>query len=383
MEARSKALDILRAFAVFLVIGHHAGYFRYDGTNKLVASIATFFDQGGWVGVDLFFVLSGFLISGLLFREHQRFNSISFKRFFIRRGFKIYPSFYVLIVITIFVRSVFGYHTKVDLRQLLCESFFVQDYVYPMWQHTWSLGVEEKFYLFFPVLLIFLTKIPKYKNQPFKAIPLIFLLLAISVLGLRFLFALMEWNQYSTFHSRMDSLFFGVVISYYYHYHQPGFKKMTKTFKYFLLVFGVALLVVPGFVKLRPWEPNMMSVSGFTFLYLGCGMILMALLQHNFKNTMLVRTLAYIGAHSYSIYLWHIPVAIWGPESLNRLFATHLGWYASILIYIIGSIILGILASKAIEFPTLRLRDSLFPSRSLSLAFDSDTNRIMPLSGKV
>ena len=88
--ARNGRLDILRCVAVVLVMIHHAG-------------ISPFFTRVGWIGVDLFFVLSGFLISGLLFSEYQRRGSIDFKRFFIRRGLKIYPAFYVFLLLTAMV----------------------------------------------------------------------------------------------------------------------------------------------------------------------------------------------------------------------------------------------------------------------------------------
>src|SRR5215469_11241023 len=84
---RNKRLDILRCIAVIVVILHHSAE-------------STFFTQVGWAGVDLFFVLSGFLISGLLFSEYKRRRSISLKRFFIRRGLKIYPAFYVFLLLT-------------------------------------------------------------------------------------------------------------------------------------------------------------------------------------------------------------------------------------------------------------------------------------------
>ncbi|HXJ16319.1 MAG TPA: acyltransferase, partial [Candidatus Polarisedimenticolia bacterium] len=80
---RNKRLDVLRSIAVLLVLLYHS-------------EIGTRLANAGWAGVDLFFVLSGFLISGLLFTEYKKRGSIDFKRFFIRRGLKIYPAFYVL-----------------------------------------------------------------------------------------------------------------------------------------------------------------------------------------------------------------------------------------------------------------------------------------------
>src|SRR5215472_7296705 len=81
---RNQSLDALRCIAVLLVVGFHLPYYRIWGTL-------------GWIGVDLFFVLSGFLISGLLFPEYTTTGAIRLRRFLIRRGLKIYPAFYLLI----------------------------------------------------------------------------------------------------------------------------------------------------------------------------------------------------------------------------------------------------------------------------------------------
>ena len=92
---RIKRLDILRCAAVLLVLFHH---------TAVLPSIS----QMGFVGVDLFFVLSGFLISGLLYKEYHKRGSISFPRFFIRRGLKIYPAFYVMLLVTFIVQLAAG-----------------------------------------------------------------------------------------------------------------------------------------------------------------------------------------------------------------------------------------------------------------------------------
>src|SRR3954468_707616 len=122
---RSRVLDILRAVAIFLVLGRHMDVCPPD-LNRYLYNLTKTWNRGGWVGVDLFFVLSGFLISGLLFREHQKYGNISFKDFFTRRGFKIYPSFYVLVAVTVFVRLRRG--SPVPLQDFLHEILFVQNY---------------------------------------------------------------------------------------------------------------------------------------------------------------------------------------------------------------------------------------------------------------
>src|ERR1035437_9769085 len=129
---RNKRLDVLRCIAVLLVILRH-GY------------IPTRLGNAGWAGVDLCFVLSGFLISGLLFIEYKKRNSISFKRFFIRRGLKLYPAFYVFLFVTFLDRLIL--HRVGSLRPFLSEMLYVQNYGPSIWVHTWSLAVEEHFYI--------------------------------------------------------------------------------------------------------------------------------------------------------------------------------------------------------------------------------------------
>src|ERR1035441_4294981 len=89
---RNTNLDALRGIAILMVLGRHAGLAvdYLHATNPF-----TFYTMRiGWAGVDLFFVLSGFLISGLLFADYSQWGRIHLKRFYIRRGFKIWPAFY-------------------------------------------------------------------------------------------------------------------------------------------------------------------------------------------------------------------------------------------------------------------------------------------------
>lgn len=161
---RNKRLDVLRCVAVVLVLLYH---------SSIGARLAKF----GWVGVDLFFVLSGFLISGLLFNEYKKQGSISFKRFFIRRGMKIYPAFYIFISVELFYQ--FVSHKRVGiLSQYLSEALYVQNYGPFIWNHTWSLAVEEHFYILLPMFFLLLLRLSPQREDPFRAIPWVFLVVA-------------------------------------------------------------------------------------------------------------------------------------------------------------------------------------------------------------
>ena len=110
---RLRELDFLRGIAIILVLFRHQ-------------VVSDFIGKMGWVGVDLFFVLSGFLVSGLLFKEYLKHGNIKPKRFLIRRGFKIYPVyylFYIVFLIPIFAAGTFS------LKGFLADMTFTHNYV--------------------------------------------------------------------------------------------------------------------------------------------------------------------------------------------------------------------------------------------------------------
>lgn len=131
-RTRLKQLDVLRAVAVLLVLCSQVHSFDW-------------LQRCGWIGVDLFFVLSGFLVSGLLYSEYKKYGSLSPKRFLVRRGLKIYPALYTFVIGSVILMLLT--RMKIPLDLLLAEILFVQNYYGALWGHTWSLCIEEHFYL--------------------------------------------------------------------------------------------------------------------------------------------------------------------------------------------------------------------------------------------
>lgn len=359
---RSQSIDILRALALFLVcFGRHLGPYPADyssGPGWFLHKATVALARGGWIGVDLFFVLSGFLVSGLLFREHQRRGRISGRRFLIRRGLKIYPSFWLLIFATV---TLVGY--KVTFRGTINELFFIQNYGFGLWGHTWSLAVEEHFYVLLLVFLLCLSRRVDSAN-PFRVIPVAFAFLAVACLIGRLLttqvsgFAL--WTHFYPSHLRMDSLFFGVLISYFYHYHAQRFSLLAQRYRWLLLGVGV-LALVPAFVFELETTPFIYTF-GLTILFLGSGALLVASLAIEAPDYRGVRYVSYLGSHAYSIYLWHIAVANWLLPLFFRTTGMPWNWFSYLASYVIGTLGVGVALSLLIEFPTLRIRDRWYPS---------------------
>src|ERR1051325_4988494 len=130
---RSREVDCLRCAAVFLVLFRHLPALPDNLTGALRVPAHLLY-EAGWAGVDLFFVLSGFLISGLLFREHQQFRRIDFKQFIVRRGLKIYPAFYCLIAATVGIAVLNKWN--LPWKRIFAEVFFVQNYFIGLWSRS-------------------------------------------------------------------------------------------------------------------------------------------------------------------------------------------------------------------------------------------------------
>ena len=366
MNQRSLALDVLRASAVGLVMLHHTPK-NWLHVLPFPEPVSNALQIGGWIGVDLFFVLSGFLIAGLLFKEHARHGNIQYGRFLLRRGFKIYPAFYVLLATTV---AVFWSNRGALPKSLWSEVFFLQSYLRSIWGHTWSLAVEEHFYLSLPLLLWLISRGRQRSADVFGRLPAVCLALAVLLVGLRMRNAIVYPSydsliHFKPSHLRVDSMMFGVLLAYLAHYRTQRFEAFCQRFFWSLIVAGVWLLI-PAFLSPMPRSPFLYSL-GLTQFYLGSGAIIAALVVRGVPANALTRTIGQVGVYSYSIYLWHLPFRAWGPDIYQWAFdAEPLGDAGSFALYVGGSLVVGILMARLIELPVLRIRDRMAPSRSAS-----------------
>lgn len=364
---RLVGLDVLRFVAVTLVFLRHL-----DVPTPLPqpwGPWVQFLRNGGWVGVDLFFVLSGFLVSGLLFTEWQKRQSVSVGRFLIRRGLKIYPAFWGLMIYTGIYYTVTPGPSNLRPRDIAGELLFLQNYIGSVWPHTWSLAVEEHFYLLLAACIGWAVRKKKAVcDNPFTFIPQLCFWTAVVCLAARLALWILAPNYGGRMvmrgtHHRVDSLMFGVWLSYLWHFRLTAERKFALAkLRYPLLAAGIIMLA-PAFFY--PFEENRwIFVYGFTLFYLAGGCLLLSAI-HIFSDASSrpSRFLAYLGSHSYSVYLWHlIPMHytyIWlGAERSGTLYLLYT------LISFPAMWILGIVAAKLIEFPVLKLRNRLFPPRA-------------------
>lgn len=356
---RLVSIDFLRGLAVSLVL------FRHFGIIDWLSDI-------GWSGVDLFFVLSGFLVSGILFSEYTKSGTIKPMRFLIRRGLKIYPLFYLFILLTtvkslaVYLLSLEG-NKNFSLSGLLSELFFVQNYFDGLWAHTWSLAVEEHFYLLLILIITTLLSIEQLKN--FGLFFGLWLIVAVGSLLLRVNNHLtqpftIDTHMFYT-HLRIDSLFFGVLLSYLYHFKKGAFNSFLEKYRWVIGAIGVICLSIMFFFPLQSF---VMNTVGLTATYIGYGALLLLCLKNenyflstnNFITKTLTKSMAFIGYYSYSIYLFHLAVLVY----LIEPFFKHSNNEIAFLLYALGSIVVGVAASRLIEKPVLRFRNNRFPQLS-------------------
>jgi len=362
---RNKRLDVLRCVAVVLVMMHHG-------------HISPFFTKVGWAGVDLFFVLSGFLISGLLFSEYQKRGSIGFKRFFIRRSLKIYPAFYAFLILTT-ITSYIVFRGVSTPARYLHEIFFVQNYGQGAWDHTWSLAVEEHFYIFLPLFLLLLVRFSSNRDDPFRILPWASLAIASMCVTLRAASVYVGTPNlrmtYVATHERMDSLFFGVLLGYLSHFRPSVLKNLVESTRKRLVIAAVSISLL-SFTYMFPRENKFFATWGYTFVYVGFGgVLLLSLYARGILSGRLAviagqvgNALAFVGIYSYSIYLWHGPGGAWLPGLVRRTIHFPTGEYGRFAVYFAGSLVVGITTSRLIEYPVLRIRDRLFPAAEIAQA---------------
>jgi peptidoglycan/LPS O-acetylase OafA/YrhL len=192
-------LDFLRGVAILMVLGNHSFNIIHPEDAGFFRPLARLFDLFGWTGVDLFFVLSGFLVGGLLLRELQKYGKLDVGRFIIRRGLKIWPSYYIFLFWLLFqgYRATHSWHAA--LHPLIPNFLHIQNYVLMPEYHTWTLSLEEHFYLFLPLLLWLLMR--RRERRLLHLIPAVYLTIAIACLVMRFLILIVY--QY---HPGMDAV---------------------------------------------------------------------------------------------------------------------------------------------------------------------------------
>jgi peptidoglycan/LPS O-acetylase OafA/YrhL len=349
------SLDGLRALSVVLVIILHS--LLANGTDAHPVPWYFLAMGNGAMGVFIFFVISGYLITTLLLRERDKTNTISLKSFYLRRGFRILPPLYLYIFFLVAL-SALGHLPGMNLRELISALTFTRNYVprVGLWamEHLWSICIEEQFYLLWPAVLVACVlrrRGAEGRNQAsIVAIAVILVEPFIRVLSFRYL---PHFHNPGAFHMNSDGLMFGALGAL-----QQGharFETIYTRFTRWPWLLPVFLFVVSGSLGMKYgnyWNmPLGITLNGFVIL-----MWLLWLVRNPVSRQGRVfnhPAVTWIGRLSYSLYLWQTfylhpqRVTVWG----------HLAWWNSFPVNWTFIFATGIFSYYCIEQPSLRLRD--------------------------
>lgn len=241
-NSRNYGLDVVRAGAIFLVVlGHGTTFFP---------KTATLLGIGGYLGVEMFFVLSGYLIGAILIKaiSGSDLNIFHLRAFWIRRWFRTLPNYYLFMMVQIVIGmvTVNFLKTNFDFRHLIFVQHFTAFSGYPM-PESWSLCVEEWFYVLFPIVLLILCRLASDDRAAVLGAVGLFLCVAAfaRILISAWYFraepiSMLDWNIYFRGATllRLDAIAYGVLLAYVVKYHSALADKYRK------LQFGVAVIML-------------------------------------------------------------------------------------------------------------------------------------------
>ena len=360
-------LNALRFFAAFLVIVTHIellkGQLGFSTSLKFLEQ----FNLGG-LGVYFFFVLSGFLITYLLIHEKEKTGTIKIKAFYIRRLLRIWPLYYFITLLAFFILPNFEMMEIAWLQQFYHSNFTVNLVLFllmlpnlalalnPAVAHAgqlWSIGVEEQFYLIWPVLF-------KRTNNLLRLLILLF----VFVVGIKVLFILLlnsntipssenmlALKKFMAM-SKFECMIIGAFGAYGVKYNSKDMLRIV----YHPIVFGISLLSLPLMNYFSPDQLNDAIHLPYSVMF----MVIIMNVSSNNKAIILLenKVFIFLGKISYALYMYHMIVVVFSIRLITWFFG-EIGLFQNILIYV-SSILLTIFVSwlsyEYFEKPFLKLK---------------------------
>lgn len=309
---RNEWLDLCRALAILLVLLSHGRVFL-----RHLMPWAEYFRFGGFLGVELFFALSGFLIGGILIRLSREGGTHWLRGFYARRWFRTLPNYYLFLLINILL--VWWGTRPGELDVLWKYPIFIQNLFGPhplFFAEAWSLAVEEVFYLLFPALFLLVGRL--LGLPPIRSILVVAVAVIVASLLARLLVAnsIESWDEgiKKVVFLRFDTLMFGVLLAWVYHQHPRWLKEPG-------LAIGMSLVFVASAIYFALTPDEVLNHSFFAkTLYLslvpiGCVGLLLIGIERRLPGWLATGG-GFLARISYSAYLVNIPVAM----SLVQLF---------------------------------------------------------------
>lgn len=374
LDNRYPALHGLRVIAIVSVVQFHVTWIFAGEHNIAIDSEWAESSYAVFFGMDLFFMLSGFLIGSILLHSLQTAGSQQLKRFYLRRILRTFPSYYVVLALIVLTVDM----TPSQARHLPYEAAYLTDFLPLGSSETlmfwgWSLALEEQFYLTVPLLFVVLTYL---RDDAQRVILLVALWASALVVRLVIFYSHRPWIDIDLFgalyfrpHTRYDTLVAGLVLAV---VHRRWGQEITRWLKH---PFHRALIAVPSlglfWVLLRPMafsghDTQLMHVFAWgtftTLMYFG---VLLLLLHsdgplHRMLSAPIFRSIATLG---YGVYLMHMPVcdrlAPYAKALQKRDVPMAVIWPLSLIAVMVLAIAVGYVLHVLVEKPAFRLRERL------------------------
>jgi peptidoglycan/LPS O-acetylase OafA/YrhL len=359
-ERKLLGLDHLRAFAItYVVLFHYQKFGHPDWVNKV--------GEFGWTGVDLFFVLSGFLIAWQLFALIAQGETISMRVFFTKRFFRIIPPYLVVVILYFAFPLLREREQMASLWRYLTFTlnFNLDIKTIGTFTHAWSLCIEEQFYLALPLFILLLNKL----NIGKKAI---YVLLGLFLSG--FLIRYFNWHYfiepnllsdrfralfykiiYYPTYNRLDGLLTGVSIAGLYTFY-PLIKESINKYSNLLMLTGVFILIGAYFVS-TPQQSFSTAMVGYPLIAIGYGLITAAVVcPNNIFYSVKSWLTSQVAILSYGIYLVH-KIAFHLTQDLLVKTGIDVNSNLMLLSCLATTIIFALLLRYTIERPSIILRN--------------------------
>jgi peptidoglycan/LPS O-acetylase OafA/YrhL len=355
-------LDLLRAFAImFVMLGH--------GNELLPSQAKHILDYAVFDGVSIFFVLSGFLIGGILIRilEKHRINRKLLFDFWIRRWFRTLPNYLLIVVVLALLQLIFIGRFPAGLWKFF---IFAQNLAspHPHWffREAWSLSVEEWFYLLIPVMVFAMIRFLRFRQA--RAIVFAAILLIVAITLFRYyrylnvpVTTVGQWDilfRKQVF-TRLDSLMFGIIGAYAQFYHLQKWLRHPKI----LMVAGLVLFCGYQFVIPHFFAIGSLYYCVFSFSTVSIATLLLLPFLSSYKSARgkIYVAVTYISLVSYSMYLINLSLVqewIIGNIQWKALGNLYLIVVLRFALFWTLTMVLSILLYKYFEIPCTNLRDS-------------------------
>lgn len=356
-------LDVFRAVAIALVVFSHI-YYLIDSSNPFLISLSGLF---GFAGVELFFVLSGFLIGSILLKMYvaNNFTKKEVIVFLKRRWFRTLPAYYLVLILNIILAIYLGYSTEGLWRYF----FFLQNfssYHITIFTESWSLSIEEYTYIVAPLVLFIVAKMVRIDRK--RSFLVISLSLLLFFNGMRYIYyvnssiATMDsWNLNikSIVIYRIDAIVIGFVVAWLHYY----YKDIMRKYAYYAFIISVHLFFLQ-FVVFNVYgfdintQPLYFRVFYFTFSAVTFALGLPLFVYWNKANAKITRIVEFISKISYSMYLLHYSIITVLIKYFLSVLKFQLQPFLVILIYLLITLCSSFLLYKFYEKPMMSLRDS-------------------------